>query len=89
MLVLNGINYEEVMTHPGRKTRSMTRLPKTIWIQDQAMSSIFDVAQSLGYRYVSIGEVTRRVEGKLVKYKKYRLITTNKISGLRRPWEYF
>lgn len=89
-LVFNGIRYEGVLIHPRRKSRYSNRLPSTIWVQQNLVTQILDVAESLGYKYKSVGTVTRFYEDETIRrvcYEKFHLINPDNVSGLRKPWD--
>lgn len=85
-LVLNGIKFNGVIAHPNRKSKYINRLPTTIWIQVGSKSEIFDLADSLGYRYEKVGSVVTKRLTRVEQFQKYRLTDKSRISGVRKPW---
>ena len=85
-LMLKGTMFTDVITHPGRKLRSLSRFPRTIWLPLNDSGEILKFAESLGYSYQQIGCPVIRRDKKMVQYQKYRLFDKNKISGYKKPW---
>lgn len=85
-LVLNGIKFDGVIAHPNRRSKYINRLPTIIWIQVGSKSEIFDMADSLGYKYEKVGSVVTKRLSTVKQFQKYRLADKQQISGIRKPW---